>query len=410
VVGQIGSPDEGGVSDTSRELRVWPQQKLLIVMNFQCSAILHACASSADAQGSQASNFKFYDLTDPAKPALVATYTPTQTPHEMFLWADPSNPDRALLYWTSPTTSTSATTYNLFVTDLSGARQGTFTDVLRYNPESKFASTVRSARDVRLHSIAVSPAGTRTYLAYLGGGFLVLDTSQLAAGAVSPQVTLLTPTANSPTWPNMTDHSSVPIPNSHYALTTDEVYGDYLDPIERPKNEFGCPWGWVHIVDIADPAHPTIVGEFKTYENEASYCTSTAGQDPANTFFTAYSAHNPTVLPKLALVTWHSDGLEAIDLADPTNPQQAGFYSPTPLPAVVTEDPALSAGESKVVAWSYPIIHDGLIYFIDVRNGLYIVRYTGAHHEDVDGISFYEGNSNLGDALRLDTPDPAPTP
>ena len=58
-----------GVGDTSRELRVWPQQQLLIVMNFQCSALLHACASTADANGSQVSNFKFYDLSKhPANP------------------------------------------------------------------------------------------------------------------------------------------------------------------------------------------------------------------------------------------------------------------------------------------------------------------------------------------------------
>ena len=62
--------------------------------------------------------------------------------------------------------------------------------------------------------------------------------------------------------------------------------------------------------------------------------------------------------------------------------------------------PALVGG-SKVVAWSYPIIYKGLIYYVDVRNGLYIVKYTGPLHQAVDRITFLEGNSNLGDALRL---------
>ncbi len=52
--------------------------------------------------------------------------------------------------------------------------------------------------------------------------------------------------------------------------------------------------------------------------------------------------------------------------------------------------------------WSYPIIKNGLIYVIDVRNGLFILRYTGPHANDVREIEFLEGNSNLGNAVELD--------
>jgi hypothetical protein len=45
--------------------------------------------------------------------------------------------------------------------------------------------------------------------------------------------------------------------------------------------------------------------------------------------------------------------------------------------------------------WSYPVIKDGLIYVVDVRNGLYILRYTGLWEEQVAGEEFLEGNSNL---------------
>ena len=38
---------------------------------------------------------------------------------------------------------------------------------------------------------------------------------------------------------------------------------------------------------------------------------------------------------------------------------------------------------------------------IDIRNGLYILRYTEPHWQEVAGIRFLEGNSNLGDAVRL---------
>ncbi len=107
------------------------------------------------------------------------------------------------------------------------------------------------------------------------------------------------------------------------------------------------------------------------------------------------------MLPDAAFVDLHSGGLQAIDIADPASPAQAGWFSPQPLASVATEDPALSRGPNKVVMWSYPIIRYGLIYVIDIRNGLYILRYTRPHADQVEGIRFLEGNSNLGDAVRL---------
>ncbi|HJP64865.1 MAG TPA: hypothetical protein VKA30_01015, partial [Actinomycetota bacterium] len=96
VVGEMGKPNEANVSETSRELRVWPQQRVLIIMNFQCDPIIHAC-TSPEGVGILTPTFRFYDLADPVHPSLLLTYTPGEdknqvyTPHEMFLWADPAN-------------------------------------------------------------------------------------------------------------------------------------------------------------------------------------------------------------------------------------------------------------------------------------------------------------------------------
>ncbi|CAN5252557.1 hypothetical protein BH20ACT22_BH20ACT22_18530 [soil metagenome] len=144
------------------------------------------------------------------------------------------------------------------------------------------------------------------------------------------------------------------------------------------------------------------MGEYKLEENTDAYCEGPSGQDPANTYFTSYSAHNPTILRRLGITTWHSGGVQVFDLADPTAPRQTGFFSPEPLEDVDTEDPALSQGLNKVVMWSYPIIRNGLIYLIDVRNGLYVLRYTGPGRSEIDGVDFLEGNSTLGDAARFD--------
>lgn len=401
VVGEIGLPQESQPSMTSRELRVWPQEKLLLVLNFGCSALLHACLSTADAIGSLlAPTVKFYDLADPVAPLLVSTYLPSRTPHEFFLWVDPLHAGRALLYMSTPTSSSTPTVPNLIVTDITDARGGMFPEVVRYNPNA----LIPSPDDVRLHSLGVNAAGTRAYLAYLGGGFLVLDTSALTDPAnAAPSVSLVTAPALGPRWGDPGAHSAVKVPSRPFALVTDEVYGDALDPLSGGAH--GCPWGWVRLVDIglaASESDPEVVGEYKVAQNDAAYCSSLDGQDPSNTYFTSYSSHNPTVLANLALVTWHSAGLQAIDITDPAAPTQAGVFVPVPLPAVVTEDPALSGGRNKVVSWSYPILHQGLVYIVDVRNGLYVLEYTGPHAEDVAAVEFLEGNSNLGDALLLE--------
>ena len=79
-----------------------------------------------------------------------------------------------------------------------------------------------------------------------------------------------------------------------------------------------------------------MIGEYKLPEN------SWAAPTQADQERTSYAAHNPTLTRNLALITWHSGGLQAVDIEDPNALQQTGWYSPEPLEAVANEDPGLS--------------------------------------------------------------------
>jgi hypothetical protein len=152
------------------------------------------------------------------------------------------------------------------------------------------------------------------------------------------------------------------------------------------------------MVDISRPKTPTVKAEYKVPENDPSTC---ADWNPART---SYSAHNPTLTPHIAFSTWHSGGLQAVSLDNPRKPYQLAQFMPKPLDAVTLEDPRLSSDpdtgrNEKVVMWSYPIIQDGLIYVIDLRNGLYVLKYAGPFENEVRRIGFLEGNSNQGNAL-----------
>ncbi|MFN2545629.1 MAG: LVIVD repeat-containing protein [Actinomycetota bacterium] len=383
VVNEIGPPNEANEGETSRELRIWPQQNLLIVENLgsNCSDIIHECSPRIVND-----NFRFYDISgaNAAAPKLVSTYMPSASPHEFYLWADPFIPDRALMFISSPATG------RLLVTDISGARQGTFREL---------GSQSRMVPSGNLHSLSLSNDGFRGYMAHLTGGFFVTDTSEYINDVASPRTRLVTPAANRVSWPGPGAHSAIKLYGQPYALVTDEVYGVLLQAVNGGGH--GCPWGWVRMIDISDPTKPKVVAEYKLPQNDPNFCTT----DPPRVS-SSWASHNPTLTPDLAFITWHSGGLQAISLKDPTHPIQTGVYSPDPLPAVLQEDPALSAGQDKVVMWSYPVIKDGLIYVVDVRNGLYILRYTGEGAADVSKIGFLEGNSNLGDALLFDPPNP----
>ena len=376
VVAEIGPPNQGNRGETSREVRVWADQRMLVVLNFGCDASLHACAPT-----SVAPTIRFYDIAGKraAKPRLLSTYRPKREPHEFYLWQDPEDPARALLFLSTP----APTEENLLVVDVSRARRGEFREIASWS-----TSFPDPGPDDALHSLSVSPDGRQAYLAYLTAGFFVLDTSEVAEGKDRPAIRAATPLKRRAQWPGVGAHSAVKVPGRDLVLTTDEVYGKLVDG--------GCPWGWARLIDTGDQSAPRVLSQYRVSPyNDSSYCDEVPDDRNSKASF---SSHNPTVTEHLALVTWHSAGLQVFSTENPRRVKQLAEFLPEPLKSVATEDPALSSGPDKVVMWSYPIVKDGLIYVVDVRNGLYILEYEGPLQDEVKGIRFLEGNSNLTEA------------
>ena len=389
IVNEIGPPDQGMPTQTSRELRILPDQKLLLVLNHQCSELIHRCASpSSTGISVLPSAIKVYDIAgaNAADPQLVATYEPSanapQTPHEFFVWTDPKQPSRVLLYMSTP----SGSDVEVTVTDFSRAREGVFPEIAGFS----------AGADSYTHSMTVSNDGRRMYLAQLTAGFLVADTSELATGEADPKIELLTPTENAPRWEGPGAHSAVPLPGRpDRVMITDEVYGQVPGLLAN----HGCPWGWVRFIKAGDPVNPAVESEYRLPANDPAVCESLT---PDRNSLSSQAAHNPTLTEHLALLTWHSQGLQVIDTTDPARPAGTAEYRPEPLPVVQTEDPLLSSGRDKVVMWSFPTIVDGLVYVVDVRNGLYILRYRGPYEGEVARAKFLDGASNSGDVQRMD--------
>ncbi|HEX9711895.1 MAG TPA: hypothetical protein VGB52_04990, partial [Actinomycetota bacterium] len=209
-------------------------------------------------------------------------------------------------------------------------------------------------------------------------------------------------------------HSTVAIPGKNAVVTGDEIY----------ITTDGCPFGWMRVLDVGDATTPpSQIGEFRLAENEPENCVTVDPGDPvlggahraANVRNSAgalidgtFSMHNQTVSDNFVYTSWYGGGLRVIDVSDPTQPAQVGAFVPVPVTttATIPNTPAPTYGRDAdpdndwwVSMWSYPVIRDGLIYVTDVRNGLYILRpaLDAPFAEEVAGIGFLEGNSNLGD-------------
>jgi hypothetical protein len=389
----LGPPFEANAGESSRELRVWKSQDILIVLHTNCGGpAAHGCTLPS------INNFRFYDISgdNATNPQLI--HQMDMNTHEFFLWEDPSNPDRALMFGGSAGS-------NFTVWDISPVRLGLAPTVL-YSGSHGYTRFPAEPAPVQkqaggLHSLSVSNDGSTAYFALLSGGFAVVDVSDFAAGAPLPQPRPITINEARPTWPGPGAHSAVKLWGRDWAWVSDEVYGTATGAAH------GCPWGWARMIDISDPRVPTVEAEYRLPENDPSTC------DDWNPPRTSYSAHNPTLTPHIAFSTWHSGGMQAVSIQRARRPDQLAEFFPEPLPEVMLEDPRLSSDpdtgrNEKVVMWSYPIIKDGLIYVVDLRNGLYVLEYEGAFEREVARIGFLEGNSNQGHALCYEPVGSAP--
>jgi len=391
-----GGPFDAKPGESTRELRVWRSKDMLIVLNTNCGVgpALHHCTVPS------ISNIRFYDIGggDAERPRLL--HELKVDTHEFFLWVDPEDPDRALIFAgnASSTCGTrgGAPSCPFSVWDISSVPSGGAPATLYSGPYpyTRYPAAPEPVQKPTggLHSMTISNDGDRAYFALLTGGFAIADVSDFADGDAFPQPRPITRNESRPTWPGPGAHSAVRLWGKDWAWVSDEVYGSATGP------DHGCPWGWARLVDISDAQAPTVEAEYREPENDPDSCSE------FNPPRTSYSAHNPTLTPHIAFSTWHSSGLEAISVADPQRPYQLAEFTPEPLDSVLLEDGRLSSDadtgrNEKVVMWSYAVVQDGLIYVVDLRNGLYVLQYRGPYKQEVDRIGFLDGNSNQGDAL-----------
>ncbi|MDQ1710687.1 MAG: hypothetical protein QOE45_137 [Frankiaceae bacterium] len=367
---QVGTiaPTKGS---TQREIRADAGLGILVVMTY----------ATANGDATTGNFLKTYDIRNCAKPVLLSTvdFGP-RPPHEFFLWKDAKHPGRALAYVTFTLYSPDLEVYDLAdpKAPMLAAAYDLGADIADVQ---RGATGVTSSNGGYLHSVSVSDDGKTAYLSTWDFGLILADTSTLAdrsPGAVVP--------TSAPLQYDGNVHGAVKVPGKPYLVLVSEGYAKTADLVTKVG---GCPFGWLRMASIANPAVPALTGgEFKLRENDC---------DRAKALNGSFTSHNQTVFPDVALVPWYGGGLRAVDISNPKAPVEAGAFVPKPEFEPDAREDRLyfttATDRWTGAMWSYPVVANGLVYVVDIDLGLYVLRYTGRWANEVSQARFVEGNS-----------------
>ena len=300
--------------------------------------------------------------------------------------------------------------------------------------------------NTQTHEAIMSTDGMRIYSAQYQAGFIMLDSSRLirtlraggkltsspgptdcnaeappAADAEGYCVTALNPDIaardrSNPPIASEWYHTAVKVPDRPYLLVDSESSGPSSDPNGPPGAILQrCPGAFVRVLYVGDrdywlraptdkgvlhgDLYPKTVGVYGLLEQRFENCTAT-GHKPGTSVPEGWHApHDPLVFPNLVITTYYGDGLRAIDITNPFTPVEVGYFINKPVARIrwasygligqpekkpdgkILQQP--SYGPPNILAFSYPVAYNGYIIYADTVNGLYILRYTGPHADQI---------------------------
>jgi hypothetical protein len=235
--------------------------------------------------------------------------------------------------------------------------------------------------------ISTGPQGNRVLFAYgtnKGGVLQIVDRDKLLNGPKEPTPdNLRAPVIGQLELPLNGAHTAFPLGKMQIAEFAKDKMGGTRDIVmivdEALVNE--CQTGetrqMVWFVDVTVETRPMVISNFNVPEASGRFCDR-GGR------FGAHSSNEsmaPVFYKKLAFVTWFNAGVRAIDLRDPFQPKEVGYF----IPAITesTDKRCIKVDgqdRCKVAIQSNNVETDdrGYIYVVDRANtGLHILDLTG---------------------------------
>src|SRR5262249_20075885 len=229
--------------------------------------------------------------------------------------------------------------------------------------------------------------GNRVYMAYgtsSTGSLQIVDRKKLLTppfddtprNLLRPQVGRLD---LSPNWGGHTSFPVLRMPIPDWQVNRDGKIRDFVVLVsEATANECQEYRHMFFMVDITDETRPQSVANFQVAESSGNFCQRGGrfGSHSSNESFT------PLYYGRMVFVAWFNAGVRAIDIRDPYNPKQVGYYIPA-----TTEDTDPRDGKIAIQTNNVEVDERGLIYIVDRANtGLHILELTGEARGMVPGL------------------------
>ena len=337
---------------------------------------------------------EIWDVTEPAKPSLLTTVvTGLKGTHKNY-WEC----DTGIAYLVSglPQWRTNRMTQ---IYDLSDpAKPGFIRDFGLAGQQPGASEPV----PISLHgAISTGPKGNRVYFGYgtnIDGVLQIVDRAKLLEGPKDPTPeNLLAPQIARLDLPPMHGaHTVFPVPGMEIAEFSKNLLGRVRDFVvitdEAIQKE--CLEGrqMVWFVDVTTETKPFGVSTWTVPEKSGNFCSRGGrfGTHSSNESFT------PIYYKRIMFFAHFNAGVRAVDIRDPFNPREIGYYIPamtkntvvleTPTSIQGAKLPFTEASKKAAIQTNNVEVDDrGYIYIVDRANtGMHILELTGPARDIAD--------------------------
>ena len=210
------------------------------------------------------------------------------------------------------------------------------------------------------HGLSISDDGKRAYVAGVGSGLIVLDTSEIQERVPNPTVREV----------SRLQWTSMSIPQNAIPVTIDGH--PYLVEIDEfgTLNEVGAG----RIIDIADERQPRVISNLRLEVHQPENFGPIADDPGASNILQGYAGHYCNVPrrvdPGIVACSMILSGLRVFDIRDPHNPREIAYFN-APVKPRTTLPPSNWAMASPAFA-----PERGEIWYSDGFSGFYAVRVT----------------------------------
>jgi hypothetical protein len=241
------------------------------------------------------------------------------------------------------------------ITDPRRPRQLADWDVRRDGP-AEARSQLAARRDVFCHSAWPFAKGNKVVAAFWAAGELFLDIGDPAA----PRLVGQTPYRGEDGYRGA--HSGWFNEDENLFVQNDETMATI-------GSGSRASWTFQRVFDTSSLERPRLLSTFATE-------SAVPGKDGRVATDGIYSVHNAVVEGDLEYVSWYSDGVRVVDLADPRRPQEVAWFVPPPSSPRQTAATARNGRRDMPLVWGvYP--WKDMVLASDMNSGLWIFRVTG---------------------------------